>query len=71
MRSLPPQSYLTQVLDDGVNDGGAMSFGWITNRRVEGKGVVTFGCVGDTAERGHSAIGGVRLLLGVPDAGAE
>ena len=60
MRSLSPQFCVTQLLNDRVDEVGALLFGWMACRRIEGNGFVAIEIGGTTAERGHCAVCGFR-----------
>lgn len=51
MRALSPQFCVTQLLDDRVDEVGALLFGWMACRWVEGKELVAIQVGGVTAER--------------------
>ena len=70
MRSLSPHSRLTQLLEDRIDESGAIRVGWITARRVERKGVLAIEFSGEAVERGHSAVSRFRRLRDIPEAGA-
>ena len=65
MRSLSPQFCVTQLLNDRVDEVGALLFGWMACRRIEGKELVAVQVGGITAERGHCAVCGFRPSCGV------
>ena len=70
MRSLSSHARLTQLLEDRIDESGAIRFGWITARRVERKGVLAIEFSGEAVERGHSAVSRFRRLRDISEAGA-
>ena len=65
MRSLSLESCVTQLLNDRVDETGAMLFVWMVCRRIEGEELVVLQVGGATAEQGHSAVRDSRQCCGV------
>ena len=71
MRSLSLESCVTQLLNDRVDKTGAMLFGWIACRRVEGKELVALQVGGTAVEQGHFAVCDFRQSCGVFETSAS
>ena len=65
MRSLSLESCVMQLLNDRVDETGAMLFGWMACRGVEGKELVAIQVGGTAAGQGHSAARSFRQCCGV------
>ena len=65
MRSLSLHTCVTQLLNDRIDETGAMLFGWMARRRVEGKEVVALQIGGATADRRQFAVRGFNPCRGV------
>ena len=71
MRSLSPQFCVTQLLNDGVDKTGAMLFGWMARRGVEGKELAALQVGGTAVKQGHSAVCDFRQSCGVFETSAS
>lgn len=65
MRSLSLESCVMQLLNDRVDETGAMLFGWMACRGVEGEELVAIQVGGTIAEQGHCAVRDSRQCCGV------